>query len=541
MTRTHPIPARAGIVALALLAVGLAAGIPAPRQGLRVPECGVPQLPPARTDYRIPRPTLSGTEALRTKTHVKVHYTTSGSDATTLAYAESVAVFAESCWARGARAAWINPPSDYGVGGDNLFDIYCRLSDNLGAYGVSVYDTANTTYYPDGWCSWVEVCTDSIPQPFTRYGRLKALVAHEFHHSVQQAYTEEEEPKWAFYENTSVWIEEVLWPGHGTLYYRNNNPDNYTDNPLTRTYYSTNSTTSTYEYPGGLWPLFLTEYFSNITVRRIYELCGNHTGNHILKDIDSVLVRDFGVDLQTAYGHYALWRYFTGDRDDGLHYARAEECTTALFLRTHSSYPASGNEGTWDPYGPGGMDLISFTTNGSQDLTITFNGQNSYVWRAYVICKRGSTTYEQRMILDANYEGTITIPSWMVTTAVLVPVVVHWTDGLTETPALTFSYTASVADAPTGLAGADARQPALELSASSPVRGPATIRYVLPRGSPGTLRVTDVAGRVVQTFALAGTGKPAALTIGREQVSTGIYICQLESGEATLRSKLVLE
>jgi len=432
MTRTHPIPARAGIVALALLAVGLAAGIPAPRQGLRVPECGVPQLPPARTDYRIPRPTLSGTEALRTKTHVKVHYTTSGSDATTLAYAESVAVFAESCWARGARAGWINPPGDYGVGGDNLFDIYCRYSGNLGAYGVSVYDTVNATYYPDGWCSWVEVCTDSVQQPFPRYGRLKALVAHEFHHSVQQAYTEEEEPKWAFYENTSVWIEDVLWPGHGTLYWRNSRTTSYTDNPLTRTYYSTNSISSTYEYPGGLWPLFLTEYFSSTNVRKIFELCGNHTGNHILKDIDSVLVRDFGVDLQTAYGHYAVWRYFTGTRDDGMHYGRAEECTTSYVLRTHSTYPVSNNEGTWDPYGPGGMDMISFTTNGSQDLTLTFNGQNSYTWRAYVLATRSGVTYEQRIMLDANGDGSITIPDWMVTSAVLIPVVVHWTDGLTK-------------------------------------------------------------------------------------------------------------
>jgi len=534
MNRTHPFLIRAGLALLAALSVGLANEMP-------VPECGVPQLPPPRTDYRLPRPTLSGTEYLRTKTHVKVHYTTSGSDATTLAYAESTAVFAESCWARGARLGWINPPGDYGVGGDNLFDIYLRYSGNLGAYGTSPYDTANTTYYPDGWCSWVEVCTDSLPNPFTRYGRLKALVAHEFHHSVQQAYTEYEEPKWAFYENTSTWVEEVLWPGNGTLYWRNNNPDLYVDNPLTRTYYSTISTSSTYEYPGGLWPLFLTEYFGSTTVREIYERCGTNTGSHMLTDIDYVLNRDFGVDLATAYGHYAIWRYFTGDRDDNLHYSRADECTTALLLRTHSTYPASGNEGTWDPYGPGGMDMISFTTNGSQELSISFNGVNGYTWRAYVICKRGSTMYEQRIMLDANGDGSITIPAEMVTTAVLIPVVVHWTDGMSQTPALTFSYSASVSDVPTGMAGEGSRQPALELLASSPVRGPATIRYVLPAGSNGVLRVTDAAGRLVQESALEGTGRAAAVTLGREAVPAGVYFCQLVSGGDVLRRKLTLE
>lgn len=522
-----------GISLLVLCAVATA--------GEPVPECGVPSLPPARTDYRIPRPTLSGTVSFRNKTHVRVHYTTSGSDATTLAYAESTAVFAESCWARGARMGWINPPGDYGVGGDDRFDIYLRHSNNLGAYGVSVYDTANTTYYPDGWCTWVEICTDSLPNPFTRYGRLKALVAHEFHHSVQQAYTENEEPKWAFYENTSVWVEEMLWPGNGTLYWRNNNPDYYTQNPLTRTWYSTNSITSTYEYPGGLWPLFLTEYFSGATVRRIYELCGNHVGNHILKDIDSVLVRDFGVNLATAYGHYAIWRYFTGDRDDNRHYARADECTTAVLLRSHATYPASGDEGASDPYGPGGMDLVEFATSGSQDLTISFNGQNGYTWRAYVLARRGSTTYEQLIPLNSNGDGSITIPAWMVTTAVLVPVVVHWTDGLNQTPALTFSYSASVSDAQVGLTGEVAGQPALELRAASPVRGPARVRYVLPRGSTGTLRVTDAAGRLVQRLVLEGTGLPAAVVLDNSVTSSGVYFCQLASGGEVLRSKLTLE
>jgi len=534
MNRNNTVLTRAGLALLILASLGLAAIMP-------VPECGVPELPPPRTDYREPRPTLSGTVSYRVKTHVRVHYTTSGSDATTLAYAESTAVFAESCWARGARLGWINPPADYDAGGDNLFDIYLRLSSNLGAYGVSWYDTVNTVYYPDGWCSWVEICTDSVPQPFTRYGRLKALVAHEFHHSVQQAYTENEEPKWAFYENTSVWAEEIIWPGHGTLYWRNHSTGSYVDNPLTRPYYSINSTSSTYEYPGGLWPQFLSEYFSSTTVRRIWELCGNHVGNHVLKDVDSVLLRDFGGSLQDALGHYAIWRYFTGGRDDNLHYARANECTTAFLLRSHSTYPANGNEGTWDPYGPGGMDMIGFTTTGSQDLALTFNGQNGYTWRAYVVARRGAISYEQRILLDGNGDGSITIPAWMVTEAVLIPAVVHWTDGLIETPALTFTYSASVSDGPTGLAGEDMPRPALEPLAANPWHGSATIRYVLPQGRSGTLRVTDAAGRVVQQFTLAGTGRSAAVTLGREVVPAGIYFCQLVSGGETLQRKLVLQ
>jgi hypothetical protein len=531
-----------GFLIVMLLPVLLAAAPAISRPpGTPVPECGVPGLPSPRTDYREPRPTLSGAVSYRVKTHVRVHYTTSGSDATTLAYAESTAVFAESCWARGDRLGWINPPGDYGVGGDNLFDIYLRSSANLGAYGVSWYDTANTAYYPDGWCSWVEICTDSVPQPFTRYGRLKALVAHEFHHSVQQAYSENEEPKWAFYENTSVWVEEVLWPGRGTLYWRNHNTESYVENPLTRPYYSINSTTSTYEYPGGLWPQFLSEYFSSTTVRRIWELCGNHVGNHILKDVDSVLQRDFGGTLQDALGHYAIWRYFTGGRDDNLHYARANECTTAFLLRSHSTYPANGNEGTWDPYGPGGMDMIEFTTSGTQDLALTFNGQNGYTWRAYVVAQRGATSYEQRIMLDGNGDGSITIPAWMVTQAVLIPAVVHWTDGLNQTPALTFTYTASVSDRPTGLAETRVTEPVLESALPIAAQGSTVLRYALPTGTRGVMQVLDIAGRTLRHYDLVGTGNPSAVVLDRAGIPAGIYFCRLICGQNVHQRKLVLE
>jgi hypothetical protein len=351
-------------------------------------------------------------------------------------------------------------------------------------------------------------------------------------------YSRQEAPFWWFYENTSTWMEDVLWPGWGTLYYRS---FIYTS-PLTRSWYEfTRTDGSGFEYVGGLWPKFLAEYYGADAPRRVWELCGYMTGDHPEKSTDSVLRRDYSADLHTALAHYALWKNFSGTRDDGQHYYEGYRCTTAVLLRSHSSYPASGDEGTWDPKGPGGMDLVQFTTSGSQDLTITFNGQNGYTWRAYVLARRGSTTYEQRIMLDANGDGSITIPAWMVTTAVLVPVVVHWTDGSHSTPSLTFSYSASASDEPTGLAGEGARQPALELLASSPVRGPATIRYVLPRGSHGTLRFIDASGRLVRELALEGTGSAAAVTLGREAVPAGVYFCQLSSCGDFLGRKLTLE
>ncbi|UCG43631.1 MAG: T9SS type A sorting domain-containing protein, partial [candidate division WOR-3 bacterium] len=209
-------------------------------------------------------------------------------------------------------------------------------------------------------------------------------------------------------------------------------------------------------------------------------------------------------------------------------------------------YPASGTEGTWDPRGPGGMDLIHFTTNGSQDLTVSFNGQNGYTWRAYVLARRGSTTYEQRILLNSNGDGSIAIPSWMVTTAVLIPVVVHWSDTVNSTPALTFSYSASVSYDPTGIADVGHSGILLGRNTPNPVRTRTRISYSLPSGDRGRLAITDAAGRIVTQYELTGTGARESVTWHRTDLSgnrvlSGIYFYHLTTTEHQARGKMVVQ
>jgi hypothetical protein len=391
----------------------------------------------------------------------------------------------------------------------------------------------------------MEITKDSVPQPFTVYDRLHALVAHEFHHGCQMRYSRSEEPFWWFYENTTVWMEDILMPGYGTLYWRNSGTTDYTSNPLTRSWYQINSLTNNYEYPGSLWAKFLAEYYASYAVRYIWWCCGYHTGSHCLYDIDSILRTYFDSDLHSALGHYAMWRYFTGDRDDNLHYFGAERCTTAILHATHTTYPASGNAGAHNPIGPGGMDLIEFQTNGSQDLTISFNGQNGYTWRAYVICRRGSTSYEQRILLDGNGDGSITIPAWMITTAVLVPIVVHWSDASFNTPALTFTYSASATDGPVQITENDISRPLLFYSAPNPMIKSTRISYALPLGKSGEMKILDVLGRTVKEIGLTGTGKYESLVWDRSdqsncKVNSGVYFYQLFCGGKTQQQKIIV-
>lgn len=107
------------------------------------------------------RPTLSGPELTINTTNFKIHYTLSGTDATTSAWASAVA---EYCWSTVSNLGWALPPPDGGNGGDNRYDIYIR--NTLVLYppylGVTEPESPYSTPYPDGYTSWVEVYKDSI-------------------------------------------------------------------------------------------------------------------------------------------------------------------------------------------------------------------------------------------------------------------------------------------------------------------------------------------------------------------------------------------
>lgn len=340
-------------------------------------------------------------------------------------------------------------------------------------------------------------------------------------------------------------MEDILFPGCGTLLWRNSQNTDYTDNPLTRSWWEINTTYSNFEYPAGLWPKFQAEYYGPDTPRLIWTLCGQHAGSHCLWDADSALKLNYNGSLANAVGHYAIWRYFTGGRDDNLHFYRAESCTTAILHARHTTYPASGDEGSHGPYCPGGMDLIEFVTDGNQNLTLSFDGQDGYNWRAYVVATRGTVSYEHLMLLDANAAGSIVIPAWEVDTAVLIPVSVHWTNDTTVTSRLTFTYSAGTT-ASTDIAETNNIDPLFYAISQSPVRAERIfIHYTLPANENGDLKITDAVGRVVRNAKLRGTGKPAIYVWDKRdrsgaEVEAGVYFYQLSAKNKTVREKIIV-
>lgn len=110
-------------------------------------------------------------------TRFKIHYTQSGVHATTLAYAQSIAAYADSSWLiQCTQLGWREPGSDLSNpnnGGDGRYDIYV----------VSLGSDTNGATPQDLGSSFMLINTN-----LTGANNRRSTVAHEFSHASQWSY-----------------------------------------------------------------------------------------------------------------------------------------------------------------------------------------------------------------------------------------------------------------------------------------------------------------------------------------------------------------
>ncbi len=323
--------------------------------------------------HTLARPTLSGPEQIIQTTHFIIHYTTSGSDSVSPAYAESVAVYAEYSWQMEVNTfGWLAPPPDYNQGGDNRYDIYIK---NIGA-GVLGYAQPEYNYNgygTEGVTSFI-VIGINIDQSYG-IGVLKVTVAHELHHAIQFAYTGYDDI-W-FYENTSTWMEDMVYDNV-------NDYINYLGvpggSPLTVPHYKINTFQNGgfYQYAAALFPYFLYEYLGNNQqpMKDIWWQMGTNPGNNTLLDIFDVLASNYSKQKDEILSYYAIWRFFTGVRwNSGLNYRYSEGnlYPTSALLKNITSYPVIDSNQYAQIQNPGGANFIRLGSyNDSLKIGIKF-------------------------------------------------------------------------------------------------------------------------------------------------------------------------
>lgn len=382
---------------------------------------------------KLQRPNLSGPVEYIEGAQFRVHYTRSGVDAVSRAYACSVASYIAYSWRKQVDSLnWPPPPPDYGLGGDDRYDIYIRsLPQGIAGYCAPEYYYSSP--YPDGATSHIAVTTH-----LSISGFLKIVCAHELAHALQFRFSSRENSFW--YENSATWMEDVCYEEiNSYLWYLS-----YSPGPLTTPYYPINTFISggLYQYAGGIWAMYLEDRFDKDCLRKIWERQGVVSGTNTLESFDYVLRNFYNSNFNNALKEYGIWRYFTGQRADTQRFFKEGHLWPQVsIMRTHNSYPNQGNSYSYEPVVPGGCNYIQFV-NGGGKFFISFDGDDGFNWQAIVIGYQRNQPYIYEISLNNQAQGQDSFNWRFEDNFVLIPIVCHWEYGIGYR--LNFNYSANI-------------------------------------------------------------------------------------------------
>ncbi|HTX17286.1 MAG TPA: MXAN_6640 family putative metalloprotease [Bacteroidota bacterium] len=266
----------------------------------------------------------------------RIHYDTTGDAAPAMLdslhnkipgtadqYADSVGAIANFCEMVETKIlGYLPSPLDSVQGGPAEYDIYI---DNLNDYGATT-PVAPITPKTDGSTYTSFITVDNAFQfvtPDSERGlpALRVTLAHELHHSIQignYGYWTNDQ---YFYELTSVWMEDVVFPQVKDYmqYFRSE------DGQFTHPEIAFN-TSSFIMYSRALWGHYIAKRFGRDAMLRTWEEIRNGPP---LPAIDAALSQaPYNSSLRSAFVEWCTWNYFTGGRSD-----------TAAFYPEGDQYP----------------------------------------------------------------------------------------------------------------------------------------------------------------------------------------------------------
>jgi len=349
--------------------------------------------------------------------HFRIHYDTTGTHMVDgwpdTSFLDSVAVALEFAWDMEVDTlGFRQPPSDGGDpdggGGSAHYDVYLQ---NL-AGGLLGYCQA--TFYAYGGpasdaTGYIVMDKDYLGFGWGQTTIMRQTAIHEFCHACQFAHDVNEEV-W-YMECTSVWAQEQI--EDAVNMYRG-----YLSYFLGHPYLSIDEQDGTGMkwYGSCAWNIFLSErYGADIVPAMWYALEGS-TDELTVMDVE---LGDYGSSLATEYAEFATWNWFTGSRDDGLHYEEGGAWTQVAVQRTVDSYPvindapsAALRPNNW------GCNYIHLNNHGGvQDqLELSYDGPlTSTTANVASVCSQasGGMTLELGTIaLNPWGDGNTTVDEW---------------------------------------------------------------------------------------------------------------------------------
>lgn len=252
---------------------------------------------------------------------------------TTIAFIDSVAQICDYVYhVEIDSLGYPSPPSDSGAGGGNEYDVYVE-SLEPGMYGYTDWDDTKpiTSRKNATYATWM-VIDNLFASSYTRgVAAIKVTIAHEFHHGIQIG----NYGLWAndlyFYELTSTWMEQVVYPEIKDYYQYLPNFFNNPGRPFNE--YIVNSYAG---YERCIYGIFVQQNYGVNLMKSIWTYMNTEPSVASIEDA----FNSIGVSPSFMFTLFVKTNYFTGYRAIKARYYAAIPYLNA------ASYPLAAIKGT---------------------------------------------------------------------------------------------------------------------------------------------------------------------------------------------------
>lgn len=242
----------------------------------------------------------------------KIHFDTTGANAIQYSVIE-LAKALDSVYNFEVNVMGFPPaPDDFGMGGDNLYDVYVHNVSPL--YGYTEFENV---VGPNRYTSFMVIDNSFHESDYYTKGidGARVTVAHEYHHAIQIGnYKYAEGDVW-FYELTSTSMEEFVFDSINDYYVYMPNFFNRPDKIFT----------GFDGYSQAVWNIYLHKIFNynfSIFVRQ-WEIFRDYSALEAIKKS----IEERGKSFRTVFSQFYLYNYYTGYRskpeqyyEEGINY-----------------------------------------------------------------------------------------------------------------------------------------------------------------------------------------------------------------------------
>jgi hypothetical protein len=301
------------------------------------------------------------------------------------------------------------PPGEDG----NPVSTYHIYFSDLPYYGLTYYSGVDIAALPgENYTSYIEVENDFAGFPTDSLDGLKVTAAHEFNHASQFGYNVRTEDFY-FYEMTSTWMEDALYPEINDYY-------QYLDSffgSVSNTSFTYYNSYTVYPYANCLYLKMLTEQFDAQIISRIWERLKME--NSLAAIAGTVALTPYNTSWLNSLNQYALWLYFTGSRSvSGQYFSEATnfpeviiktEDQTVYYRNYSRDIPVSGLANCFlQFYGLSDQEVtfIIETSGIPQAGFLTIRGQqNSGLYPVNSVCTAAAAVADTLILILTNAES----------------------------------------------------------------------------------------------------------------------------------------